>query len=194
VRQIARRYFGARGAFAYAAFDHINATYFDGALPLPLIQWALTPHGRCLGQTHVVDRPPVITLHPSLLGGTESVTPWGISPAHLGPTFAFDVLIHECVHVAVCYLLGGRAGRSSHDNPLWAAECSRIAPLLGIPHFVAGRARGGTSLGAAGAPYRLVYAFPYALRQQLDGGVFYCAGVLPFAHRLSRPASEEQYP
>ena len=47
-RLVAARYFGAPGTFAYQAFDYLNATYFDGTLPTPLITWALTAHGRLL--------------------------------------------------------------------------------------------------------------------------------------------------
>jgi hypothetical protein len=71
-------YWGQRGLFAYQAFDWANKTLFDNQLPWLLIQWALMPHGGCLG--HTLCRraiPPVITLHPSLFGATEKGNPWG---------------------------------------------------------------------------------------------------------------------
>src|SRR5262245_224729 len=50
-RLIARHVYRAYrlGEFAYAAFDHINAAYFDGRIPETLILWQLTDYGRCLG-------------------------------------------------------------------------------------------------------------------------------------------------
>src|SRR5829696_8526325 len=84
-RLVAAHYFGAAGVFAYQAFDHINQIYFDGALPRPLITWALTPHGRCLASTRPSPDAPVVTLHPALLGGRGERAPWGIDRALLGP-------------------------------------------------------------------------------------------------------------
>ena len=133
LRQMARYYHGPRGEFAYLAFEHINATLFDDLLPLPLIQWALTAHGGCLGLTQS-SGPPVITLHPSLLGGTQKANPWGIDPALLGVCYAYDVLVHECIHVSVAYVQGYHRAKSetSHNNPVWVSEVNRLAPLLGL--------------------------------------------------------------
>src|SRR5438045_3596938 len=50
-RLIAQARDGARGVWAYRAFDHINATYWAGRLPTPLILWLITPYGACLGLT-----------------------------------------------------------------------------------------------------------------------------------------------
>ncbi len=140
VRLVARHYYGARGVWAYEAFDYINAAYFAGELPTPAIQWGITPHGGCLGLTTSSARPPVVTLHPSLLGGSEKVNPWGVSPALLGVAYAFDVLIHECIHVNVEYLRGGwrAVGDSSHNNPQWIGEVNRLAPLVGLVGVEAG--------------------------------------------------------
>jgi len=98
-------YFGELGTFAYRAFAWANKTLFEGALPTPAIVWTLTPHGKCLGFTRAGDRPPVVTLHPSILGGTELAEPWGISPDLLGHAYALDVLVHELMHVSVHYRL-----------------------------------------------------------------------------------------
>jgi hypothetical protein len=139
-KEIARVYWGRRGVWAYEAFDFINATYFDGKLPWPLIQWGLTPHGGCLGLTKPSDGPPVITLHPSILEGSEKPDPWGISPDWLGACYAFDVVLHESMHVGVAYLLGGWKGKgdTSHNNSVWIAEVNRIAPMLGLNGVQAG--------------------------------------------------------
>src|SRR5215472_8474984 len=133
-RIVAEHYYGDRGLWCYRAFDWINRTLFFDELPPPLIVITLTPHGHCLALTHwALDRPPVIRLHPSLWGGTEKATPWGIDADQLGPRYALDVLIHESTHVSVRYRLGGPTrGDSFHNNPEWMSEVNRIAPLLGL--------------------------------------------------------------
>jgi hypothetical protein len=92
VLQIAEHFHGAKGRWAYEAFDFINSAYFGGKLPMPLIQWAITPHGGCQGLIKSSLRDPVITLDPSLLGGTEKREPWGVPDSLLGACYAFDVL------------------------------------------------------------------------------------------------------
>jgi hypothetical protein len=140
LRLVARHFDGPNGVWAYDAFDAIDAAFFAGELPMPKIQWAITPHGRCLGLTRMTDRP-VITLHPSLLGGSEKANPWGVDPAWLGMAYAFDVLLHESIHVAQHCLHGGGVGPTSHNNTAWIAEVNRIAPLLGMGGVSAGRSR-----------------------------------------------------
>ena len=39
------------GIFLDEAFEHINATFFGGKLPRPLILWELSPWGGCIGLT-----------------------------------------------------------------------------------------------------------------------------------------------
>jgi hypothetical protein len=197
---IARHYSGPRGEFAYECFEHINVTLFGGELPWPLITWAITAHGRCLGKTWAGGSAPVIVLHPSTLGGTEKTNPWGVDPAILGVCYAYDVLVHECTHVKVECLLGGWRGHgsTSHNNPLWVAEVNRLAPLLGLGNIQAGRSRlkrvpvdgqvtktgkPATKVVRASEtalPYSCVYTFPYGARKHLGGTGFYCAHVLPF--------------
>jgi hypothetical protein len=131
------------GPFAYAAFDHINATYFQGKLPETLLLWDLTDYGRCLGWCRSsAEGPPIIKLHPATVypaeqpGGRRRYV-WGYPRPWYGLCFAFDTLLHECIHASVNYLLGGYedldGGRSywtCHNNPLWISEVNRIAPLL----------------------------------------------------------------
>jgi hypothetical protein len=129
---------GRLGEFAYAAFDYINATHFDGKLPETLILWDLTEHGHFLGWCRSSEEgPPIIKLHPALVHPT-SPEAWGHDPEEFGLCLAFDVLLHECVHASVNYLLGGwerlpgvRSYWTCHNNPLWVAELNRIAPQLG---------------------------------------------------------------
>ena len=201
VRLVAAHYSGPRGVWAYEAFDYINAAYFGGGLPTPAIQWGITAHGACLGQTTSSARPPVVTLHPSLLGGSEKVNPWGVSPALLGVAYAFDVLLHECIHVNVEYLLGGwrAVGESSHNNSQWIAEVNRLAPLLGLAGVVAGRSvskrepvaeapptvRGKQPTkvvrGTVGnVPYGAVARFPHGIRAHLGDLAVYREDALPF--------------
>ena len=40
LRELCRLYHGKKGAFAYHAFDWLNAHVFDERLPIPLQQWA----------------------------------------------------------------------------------------------------------------------------------------------------------
>jgi hypothetical protein len=131
------------GRWACRGFDAINATFFDGRLPRPLIQWALTPHGACLGLTIVAERP-IITLHPSIMApkcarNILAEPPWRVDPSWLGPLYAFDVLLHESMHVAQRALYGSEGrGESSHNCPSWVAEVNRLSPLLGFRGVEAG--------------------------------------------------------
>jgi hypothetical protein len=133
--------YGAKGVWAYHTFAFINAAYFADRLPWPHILWGLTPHGGCVAWASTSpdrSRPPLMNLHPSLLGGTESREPWGISARHLGPAFAFDTLLHESIHIHIEYNLGGHDGRTSHNSPRWIRQVNRLAPLLGFEGVKAG--------------------------------------------------------
>jgi hypothetical protein len=182
-RLIARTYYGKQGQWAYESFEHINAVFFDGALPWPLIQWAITPHGGCLGLTQPGEAP-VITLHPSLLGGTEKRNPWGVDAALLGVRLAYDVLLHECMHVSVSYLLGGAQGPTSHNNPQWIGEVNRLAPLLGLAVTAApsktkrladetGKKTKVVRSTEGNVPFAAVATFPYGVRKALGQADFY---------------------
>lgn len=139
-RLVAESYYGERGKWLYDSFDEINARYFKGRLPCPFITLEITPHSGCLGWCSAsTERPPRIAIHPSVFGGTEKEDPWGVNPKWLGNTYAYDTLIHECIHVSVHYLLGGYKGPSSHNNDAWVSEVNRLAPLLGFEGIVAGR-------------------------------------------------------
>ena len=140
-------YHGARGRFAYRAFGWLNPVVFDEKLPLPLLQWALTPYGGCLGFTEPrVEDDRVITLHPAIwraAGSTRGGWAARIAP---GPRYTLDVILHELIHVEVESLLGGwrgrPLGRSSHNNPWWCEAIERAADrlrgtLLELPAFVA---------------------------------------------------------
>jgi len=213
-RLVAAECYGDLGEFGYQAFDWVNATLFDGRLPVPLILWELTAHGACLGQTTSrLAAAPVIRLHSSLLGGPAlRANPWQVPAEHLGPAYALDVLIHECIHVSVNSLLGGANGPTSHNNPRWVAEVQRIGPLLGLP-IRAGRSvtkrvpvESG-ELGPSGkpktrtvrvtedgasVPYRATSAFPHAVRAHLDPTHgHYVANVLPFDNVLTGPCNTQ---
>ena len=143
-RIVALQIYGRKGVWAYEAFDFINRHYFADRLPPAFIQWSLTPHGRCLGFTGIYTEEghsPIITLHPALIKPTESLNPWGYDRAWLGPSLAFDVLLHECMHVHIECNLGGQKGRSSHDCKRWVRQVNRIAPPLGFDDVRAGGTR-----------------------------------------------------
>jgi hypothetical protein len=198
LRIVARHYDGPRGVWAYDVFDIINAVFFGGELPTPKIQWALTPHGGCLGLTRSSNLPPVVTLHPSLMGGTEKVNPWNVEPAWLGESYAFDTLLHEAIHVSQHYRLGGGIGPTSHNNSAWMTEVNRIAPLLGFDGVVAGQSKtrrvpieGETSKTGRPAtrverfndgnmPFKAIAKFPYGVRMHLGtADDHYRANVIP---------------
>lgn len=157
VRSVAEYYWGERATWAYRLSDQINARCFDGRLPVPMIQWGLTAHGRCLGLTREVgpkDRP-VITLHNSIWGDGELTAEgrraeaWGGVPACR--LYAFDVLVHELTHVAA----RGWSGESSHNNKTWMGEIERVSPTIGLPGIVASRTKMARIPGGGGGMRRV---------------------------------------
>jgi hypothetical protein len=220
-RLVARHVYRDKGAFAYAAFDHLNGTYFGGRLPEPLILWDITGYGGCLAWTRSqADGPPVIKLHPSLVTPSarearrrerrtagQRRTPWNVSADLLGWCYAYQTLLHECIHAGVNYLLGGyqhlpecRPWWTSHNNPLWVAEVNRIAGLMGLDITFSmktyQRVPSGPPDGKGRVPTTVKYLsdgpaferFPY----ELPGAEDFCRrGELPFtwAGRPAAPAS-----
>jgi hypothetical protein len=183
---VARHYHPKWGEWAYEMYEKINARFFGASLPWPHISWGLTAHGKCLGYTHTADAP-VIVLHRSLWRGTEKSNPWGVSASWLGPAFAFDVLVHEAIHVSVECCQGGwrGKGKTSHNNDAWIAEVNRLAPLLGLHGVEAGRSRirrvpiegpktprgkpptKAARVAGGNVPFGAVATFPYGMRQHL---------------------------
>jgi hypothetical protein len=201
-RLVARHVYRGLGEFGYAAFDHVNAAYFGGRLPEPLILWDITEYGGCLAFARPsAEGPPVIKLHRSLVEPADveredGVGPWGIPLEVLGPCYAYYTVVHECMHVSVEYLLGGFRSRpdrksywTSHNNPLWVGECNRIAGLMGVPadYRMKTYRRVATGEVVNGKPVRKqVYGsdgpgfegFPHCTPGASE---FYRAGRLPFA-------------
>jgi hypothetical protein len=184
-RLIAQTYYGDRGTRAYDLFEAINRLYFAGELPWPQIIWALTAHGHCLGLTSAQGAP-IITLHPSLLRGREKPNPWKIQPAWLGWRYAVDVLLHECIHVAVAHCYGGSTGPTSHNCPEWIAEVNRLAPMLGLP-ITATMSRSRRVRDADGTShvvrrcdgsvsFRAISTFPHGVRLELGTAAAYYTG------------------
>jgi hypothetical protein len=128
-------YHGECGRFAYAAVRWTLEAVYDGKPPLPLVQWALTAYGHCIGLTHARrEALPVVTLHPIIwTGGADPDAP----PRPHGPRYALDVVIHDLLHVHILYVLGGWRGKSSHDSPLWCSEIMRLSPRLELSAFQA---------------------------------------------------------
>ena len=201
---VASTFYGRRGRWLYQAFDAINRDFFFNQLPYPLIILSLTAHGRCLGwASSVKERPPQIAIHPSNFGGTERDEPWDIPATWLGDRFAFDVLVHECIHVSIDYRLGGHSGPTSHNSPEWVAEVNRLAPLLGFKNIEAGlsktrrvpvegkktkRGKKPTKVARCtdgNIPFKIVATFPSGLRvHQGTAEQFYRRGILPVQNIL----------
>lgn len=198
---LAEHYYGKPGTFAYEAFDHINATFFDGNLPTPSVQWLLTPYGGCLAKTGIKvakNVPPIVVLHSALLGGGPSKNPWGIDRKYLGSCYAYEALLHECMHVAVHFLLGGNTGPTSHNSPQWISEVNRIAPMIGLdgikaamskPKRVAvegeftktGKQRTTVKRVSDGnIPFKAASTFPHGVRKFLGDLAIYERNELPF--------------
>jgi hypothetical protein len=199
---VAEQVYGRKGVWAYDSFVFINDEYFAGRLPWAHILWGLTAHGGCIAWASTVrdkSRPPIITLHPSLLQGTEKEQPWNIPADCLGASLAFDTLLHECIHVHIEYNLGGHDGRSSHDCKRWIRQANRIAPLLGFrdirfgitktvrvpdysaPKTVRGKVATRVVRRTTGnVPHRVAAGFPQSLRSFLGkAGGYYRKNSLP---------------
>src|SRR4051812_33941320 len=104
---VASHFHGEPGVWAYHAYDSINDRFFGGRLPWPYITWGLTPHGACLGYSTIRHDAPVIVLHPSIMGALLGHAvlegengPWGFPPDWLGRRMAFDLILHEMMHVS----------------------------------------------------------------------------------------------
>jgi hypothetical protein len=139
---IAEYYSPRHGRWAYRAFDAINSAFFEGRLPRPLIQWAITSYGACLGLTEIRDRP-IITLHPSIMEPSFDPDrikgPWGFEQPWFGPAFAFDTVLHESIHVAQHAIHRDMPpGETSHNCESWVFEVNRLAPMLGLRGIEAG--------------------------------------------------------
>jgi len=121
----------------------------------------------------------------------------------LGACFAFDVLVHECIHVSVNYLHGGSSGPTSHNCNEWISEVNRLAPLLGLHGVEAGRSTTTRKVIAGeftktgkpatkpvraskgNIPHGAVARFPYAVRQAQGDLNFYQQNRLPFECSVS---------
>jgi hypothetical protein len=199
---LAHHYYGQRGTLAYESFDHINAAFFAGHLPTPNIQWLLTPYGNCLASTGIrktPNVPPVVVLHVALLGAGPTRNPWGIDRKCLGARYAYETLLHECIHISVHYLLGGNTGESSHNSPEWISEVNRIAPMIGLNDVRAAMSkpkrvivegeftRSGKPtttvqrVTVGNVPFKAAAAFPSGVRKFLGDMSVYEQNALPFA-------------
>jgi hypothetical protein len=99
------------------------------------------------------------------------------------------VLVHECTHVKVEYLLGGWKGKgtSSHENTAWVAKVNRQLPTLGVEGVCAERtkskrtAAGVAKVNEGNVPFQAVSTFPYGIRKHLGLTEYYVRNELPFA-------------
>lgn len=127
------------GAWLYDTWANHNRTYFDSQLSVVPIYFGWIAHGHSFGAYHADDAYPRITIQQSVLD--SSATDWQTLPL-LGQRFVSDVLLHEMMHQAIYETRGHNGpnrvefetftGISSHNNPAWCDEISRLAPLLGL--------------------------------------------------------------
>jgi hypothetical protein len=195
VRLIAKNYYGDDGLWLCQTFDAINRKLFGGALPQALITIEMTRWSCCLGWCWLREgRLPHIVIHPTVFGVAESRSklPWGLSRRLMGRRFAFDVLLHECVHISIHHRLGGYEGPSSHNNEQWINEVNRLCPLIGLRGIEAGRQvpkrvlnneKTGTvvkKVDEGNLPFSAVASFPHGIRiHQGSATRFYRRGRLP---------------
>lgn len=199
VRLVAKTYYGDEGLWLCQAFDAINRKLFGGTLPQPLITIEMTKWSRCLGWSQFHEgRPPHIIVHPTLfgIGETNVKPPWGLHQEWMGKRLVFDVLLHECIHIAIRYRLGGYDGPTSHNNEQWVAEVNRICPLIGLKDVNAGRqvpkrvkVRGKSEtmvkkVDEGNVPFKAIAQFPYGLRlHNKKAKRYYKSGRLPLRIR-----------
>jgi len=180
VRQVAEYYYGALGVFYYDAFEHINRMHFGGDLPVPLLQIAMTPYGKCVGYTlSKSQRQPIVRMHPSL-----------VRKQTVSLVYGYDVLLHECCHVAVDYLIGAGKGDTSHNCEGWIELVNNLSPALGLPDVNAQRTkavRQGKNVYKATAgnmTQQQLGAWPHSLRIERDPD-WYQKAELPFVPTVS---------
>lgn len=194
-RLVAETFYGADGLWLCNAFEAINEAYFAGELPYPHLTIEITAHSRCLAwcSSHP-DRPPRMAIHPTVLGFRELENPWGVPTEWLGRAFAFDVLIHECLHASVHYRLGGSTGPTSHNNAGWVSEVNRIAPLLGFEGVEAGR-QVAKRVPIEGGGLTKRARKPTAVRKVTEGNVpFLAVATFPLGLRIHRQTATAYYP
>lgn len=185
---VAEQCYGAKGTWAYETYQFINEVYFSGRLPWPHIIWGLTAHGSCTAWSSTArdkSRPPIITLHPSLLRGSEKENPWEIPGDWLGPSLVFDTVLHECIHVHIEYNLGGSSGPTSHNCKRWVRQANRIASLMGFQGIRFGRST------TARVP---IHDAPRTIRGKLPTRVVRrCLGNVPYSAGVGFPQSLRAY-
>ncbi len=158
---------------------------------IPHIVINITPHGGCLGLTESsLTRPPNITIHPTIFGVRKrgESSPWGLDPAWLGKRYAFDLLLHEIVHVRNRYVAAVEdvKGPTSHNNDAWISEVNRLCPLIGLDGIKAARSvvrrvEGKPKRVTDGnIPFNVAATFPYSIRQHTGtADDYYRNGRLP---------------
>jgi len=106
----------------YAAFEQFNARFFDCGLGSPLVLITNAASSRTLGDYIARD-----------VHGLESRIRIAPAAVKRGQFFAFDVLLHEMIHAWQQEIVGDRELGYRGHGPKFAAECTRIGALLGMP-------------------------------------------------------------
>ena len=153
-RQAADTLFPVRGAWSYDAWQAINARFWNDELTPGAILWGFTA-GCNFGSFNPSNN--AITLHEALPGKDfaeqakvrgdrdwvmadrdQTLNSWGLAPSYFGIGTALGTLLHETMHQAhhqrgENYPPNRKGnGVEQHHNPVWVAECERIAALIGI--------------------------------------------------------------
>ena len=129
----------------YAYWDSVNGDYFRGACVRPHILLAEPRTPRALGDHADVSgwgSRNQIRLRPSLIDGRHKALRPGPEFAEGRLRFVLDVLLHESVHQYDDEVLHRPEGSYKGHGPVFAAECSRIGAILGLPPVRPAKARG----------------------------------------------------
>ena len=153
LKEASERLFGLRGAWAYEHWALLNQRFFADQLQPGPILWGMTA-GAEFGAFNPLNN--AIALHEGIAGidfaeqarrlgqwdwvmadRSQQYESWGLPPASFGIGTALSVLLHQMMHQY--HHQTGLSGGDHHDqdsphhNPVWIAECRRLAPRIGLP-------------------------------------------------------------
>ncbi len=148
LRQAAETLFPIRGAWSYNSWAAINQRFFNNQLIPGSILWGLTA-GCDFGSFNPNNG--AITLHEALPGTDfaqaarergesdwvmanrgKSFTSWGLPSTAFGIGTALGTLLHEVMHQSH-HQQNLHPSPDHHHNPIWIAECQRVATMIGLP-------------------------------------------------------------
>ncbi len=119
-------------AALYRHFDEVNAWHFGGKLASPLILVSQTSSPRALGDACERD-----------VHGLRSIVRIAPKTLDKGERFAFDVLLHEMVHVWQYEVAGDTEPGYRGHGPRFAEQCNAIADAAKLQGHVGVKGRKG---------------------------------------------------